>query len=108
MDANDRCNQAANMRLRGETYSEIGKLLGISPERARQLSSKGLRSMDLTDHWLNGLPSSGAASAILRAGFTSKDQLREAIDRSQEIKWVGKKSRLEVQEWLKDNSTPAA
>lgn len=41
-DAMPRANRALRLREAGESYATIGRLLGVSRERARQLAAKAL------------------------------------------------------------------
>lgn len=104
----ERCTIAHEMRLEGKSYNAIGKTLGVSESRARQLYFKyhGIRNRGQLDHF-NGL-STLVANTLTAAGYKSRDQVHEAIrngiivkrSRNTGVPGLGHKGYLVLIKWL--------
>lgn len=81
------------------TLDQIGAELGVGRERVRSLLAKAQQSGSLPE-WTYGLEVR-LANALVVAGFTNKDQLREAIVRGDRIRRFKAASLARVEEWLR-------
>lgn len=80
------------------TLDEIGWALGMSPTRVFEMLKKADRDAAMPE-WTRGLDIQ-IANALIAAGFTSKNQVREVIDNDESIPRV-KAVRLEIiRQWL--------
>jgi hypothetical protein len=77
---------------------KAGEVLGVSVSQMRRIMAKAKRDAAMPP-WTAGLDIR-TANVLLAAGFTDKDQVREAIQRGRDIPWL-KALRLEiVRRWL--------
>lgn len=80
------------------TLNEIGWLLGVSRTRVIGMLKKADRDAAMPG-WTQGLDIQ-IANALISAGFTSKDQLRQVIENEEAIPRI-KTIRLKIiQKWL--------
>ena len=102
----ERALRANDMRMAGMTYKEIGVSLGVSLERARQLSLKGGRIKDAAklppDEWAD--LSIRPRSALRALEYDTKEKIIEGIKSGAivggGIPNYGKVSHAEVLQWL--------
>lgn len=109
----ERCRIAFLLRYRNkETYKQIGSQIGVSPERARQLTVKAERilrgklrrsTLKDKDDIENLNLSVRTHNALRRNSITKISELKHLLD-TKELKdlwWIGEKTLTEVKEELK-------
>lgn len=78
---NERHTKALELRMTGKSYAHIGKVLGISIGRARQIVAIAERKIRLDQQgpdWAQDLPTK-LMNALIAGGFNSKDEIRQAL-----------------------------
>ncbi len=73
-----RCQQAYELRHQGHTYKQVGLALNISEDYARQMVQVNDIIQQRQAMWTDGL-SPRTASAIRYAGFTSRQEVKDAF-----------------------------
>ncbi|MCU9527527.1 hypothetical protein [Pseudomonas mosselii] len=64
---------------KGRTLNELAQALGVSPSRAGQMKRRGECLANPVTYWHTGL-SSQTANRLLEQGYTSRDQVEQAVE----------------------------
>lgn len=87
---------AKYLRAKQATYVEISKVLGISPQRVRQLV---LRADHEPPEWTRGL-STQTAKILVGNGFSGKTNVHNFIECGGSIHRLKEKRLAEIKSWL--------
>jgi hypothetical protein len=90
------------MRESGASYTEIGRVLGVSAQRARQLVEKARRSRAAATRSLDAR----TRNYLQRNGivFSSREELRAILQVLREKKALGPKALRQIERWLEFDS----
>lgn len=97
-DAEERQRIAYEMKQRKCSYREIGEALGVAPKTVAYQIKMYERRAKLPD-WVAGLDLA-TAEALIRAGITSKRELRSALASKAPIPRIKEIRRALIEEWL--------
>jgi DNA-binding CsgD family transcriptional regulator len=89
---------AKKLREKNATYIEIARVLGISPQRVRQLIIHADRVAALPA-WTRGLTIQ-TARILLGNGFSDKSKVHSVLQRGETINRVKAKRMEEIRQWL--------
>jgi hypothetical protein len=98
------------LRQQGKTFRQIGKVLGVCPERAREIYGRAREITLGRHHWTEGL-SIRIQNVLLNAGLFTMEAVEEAIKarklrphwrplKVEKLRNYGKKSHYELCEFL--------
>jgi len=94
----ERAALAKRLREKKATYLEIAKVLGVSPQRVRQLIVSADRIAALPS-WTRGLTIQ-TAKILVGNGFSDKDKVFSFVQRGEAINRVKSKRMAEIRSWL--------
>lgn len=98
MKDQNRWFQTLQMRESGASYSEIGRVLGVSAQRARQLVEKARKNRATAARSLDAR----TRNYLERNGilFNSREELRSILHAMPDKKALGTKVLRQIQRWL--------
>jgi len=98
MKAVNRGRLAKQLHEQHGSLTEVGKILGVSVDRVRQLIKSEDRHA-MRPSWLKGLDNR-LANILIRSGFTNAEQVRAEFDRIENTPDIGPDRRETLRAWL--------
>lgn len=98
MNAVNRGRLAKQLYEQHGSFTAVGKILGVSADRVRQLIERADRYA-MRPSWLEGLDER-LANILIRCGFTNVEQVRAAIERIENDPDIGPYRRVTLRAWL--------
>lgn len=90
------------LREEGLSYVEIGRRIGVSPGRARDIRKDAEYILRQGPHWTDGLPQRTASLLVNHIGFRSREEVMEVYQNGRLTKYrnLGRKAYSEIRKWL--------
>lgn len=98
MKAVNRGQLAKQLYEQHGSLTEVGKILGVSVDRVRQLIERADRYA-IRPSWLEGLDER-LANILIRCGFTNVEQVRAGLERIENNPDIGPYRRATLRAWL--------